>query len=264
MNKEIMVFLKNEKSLVGINGGELVSYQVAGYEYMHQKGSPGWRNTDTEMFPIIGPTNDANYRVQTPKGDALQDQHGLLRALSYEIIEQTAKNAVFLKSYKAQTLVRNPKFPEKSAQQWLQWPYDFQFLKTFELGDHSLEITFTISGERDMAFMLGYHPAFRLQLSDPKIETEHQSISLSQVLSVGSRALHVPNCEQITLRDKNQLTLSTTGFGSFMLWTEVPNMVCIEPITFYPYDVHQSRLHNGFQFLGNAPSVFKVQISVKT
>ena len=25
------------------------------------------------------------------------------------------------------------------------------------------------------------------------------------------------------------------GFDNFMLWTEVPNMVCIEPITAYPY-----------------------------
>ena len=38
-----------------------------------------------------------------------------------------------------------------------------------------------------------------------------------------------------------------------MLWTEVSNMVCIEPITFYPYAVAQENLHEGFSTLdGNS------------
>ncbi len=258
-----MIKLNKGDQTVKIENGELLSYEVYGYEYMHQKGSPGWRSTDTEMFPIIGPTHEAHFRVQTPKGGAVQDQHGLLRELAYTLVEQTQTKAVFLKEYKARTLVGNSKFPEKSSQQWLSWPYDFRFLKTFELGQDALEITFTISGEKDMAFMLGYHPAFRLQLSDPKIETSHKIISLPEVLAVGSRAFHVPDCERITLKDKNQLTINTNGFGSFMLWTEVPNMVCIEPITFYPYAVPQFNLHEGFQFLNRDQKVFKVHLSVK-
>ncbi len=31
------------------------------------------------------------------------------------------------------------------------------------------------------------------------------------------------------------IRISTKGFHNFMLWTEVTNMVCIEPITAYPY-----------------------------
>ena len=62
-----MVDLKLENQTVKIEKGELVSYNVGGYEYIHQKGSPGWRNADTEMFPIIGPTADAGFLVKTPK-----------------------------------------------------------------------------------------------------------------------------------------------------------------------------------------------------
>jgi len=108
---------------VKIDKGELVSYSVAGYEFIHQKGSPGWRNADTEMFPIIGPTNDANFKVMTPKGAAIQDQHGLLRELTYEGIHQTETKAVFEKKYLANTAIENSKFPAKSTEEKLAWYY---------------------------------------------------------------------------------------------------------------------------------------------
>lgn len=72
-----MVQLKNKDTVIGIDQGELVSYVFSGHQFMHQKGSPGWGSTDTEMFPIIGPVNEADFRVKTPKGKAIQDQHGL-------------------------------------------------------------------------------------------------------------------------------------------------------------------------------------------
>jgi len=72
---------------------------------------------------------------------------------------------------------------------------------------------------------------------------------LQQILAVGSRAFEVPNHNSITLKDEKTLTIETEGFGHFMCWTEVENMVCIEPITFYPYAVRQADIHEGFQFL---------------
>ena len=72
-----MVKLKLHDQLVKIDEGELVGYSAVGHEYIHQKGSPGWRNSDTEMFPIIGPTNEANFRVTTPKGAAVQDRKNI-------------------------------------------------------------------------------------------------------------------------------------------------------------------------------------------
>ena len=255
-----MITLKLEDSKVKIDAGELVGYQVDGHEYIHQKGSPGWRSADTEMFPIIGPTAEAGFHVQTPRDIAVQDQHGLLRELDYELISQTDTEAVFQKNYKARTPVLNSKYPEKSNKKYLFWTYDFGFEKKFELTSAGLQITFTISGERDTPFMLGYHPAFRLYSEKPEIVVGDKTISLNEILAVGSRALEVPNCEEILLRDKKKLLLRTEGFGNFMLWTEVTNMVCIEPITFYPYAVEQRDLHQGFQFLKDTEQVFKVYI----
>ena len=45
-----------------------------------------------------------------------------------------------------------------------------------------------------------------------------------------------------------------------MLWTEVTNMVCIEPITFYPYAVEQDDLAEGFMVLKNEPAIFTVTL----
>ena len=258
MNK---IALKLGNQAVGIDAGELVSYQVDGHEFMHQKGNPGWRNVDTEMFPIIGPTNEADFKVETEKGTAIQDQHGLLREMYYTLSEQTETSSVFTKKYVANTEVKNSKYPDKSTEELLHWPYDFKFEKKFDLSASGLKITFTISGETGMPFMLGYHPAFMLHSKNATIATGNQEIDIPKVMSVGSRALQVPNLNSIKLVDEKSLQITTQGFTGFMLWTEVTNMVCIEPITFYPYAVQQENLAEGFQYLEDSSRSFSVELN---
>ena len=254
--------LNFENQSVKIDGGELISYVVEGHEYIHQKGNPGWRNSDTEMFPIIGPTAEAGFQIQTPRDIAIQDQHGLLRELEYKQVSVSETEAVFKKIYKANTPVQNSKHPEKSNKKLLFWTYDFEFEKRFLLNEKGLQVIFTVIGERDSPFMLGYHPAFNLVTKNPIVIAEENAITLPQVLAVGSKAFKVIGYEEVILKDKNELRIATEGFGNFMLWTEVPNMICIEPITFYPYEVEQKKLHEGFQFLETGKKVFKVTISV--
>ena len=255
-----MVILTLGEHTAKIDSGELVSFIVQGHEYIHQKGSPGWRNSDTEMFPIIGPTAEADYLIKTPKGNAVQDQHGILREMEYELVEQSESKVIFQKSYIADTKVQNSKYPDKSSVEILHWPYDFKFEKQFELSKEGLTITFKISGDKGMPFMLGYHPAFKIHSEQPSIVTEDRIVSLSEVLRVGNRALHLQNCESLVLQDSNGLSIKTHGFGNFMLWTEVSNMICIEPITFYPYAVLQQNLDEGFMILEQNEAEFVVQI----
>lgn len=257
-----MVELTFGNQAVKIEEGELVSYKVDGYEIIHQKGSPGWRNADTEMFPIIGPTNEADFRVQTPNGEAVQDQHGLLRELAYTVVEKTNTTAIFEKKYTTGGKVKNSKFPEKSSEEFLEWPYTFVFRKHFAITSRGLGVEFQIKGDENMPFMLGYHPAFKLNSPNPILITKDKEIPLEEIKKEGNRALSVPNCSEITLVDSKKINITTVGFGNFMLWTEVDNMVCIEPITFYPYAVKQKKLSDGFQELGRQSSVFKVQISL--
>jgi len=257
-----MVTLKSANAKVGIDSGELVSLVVNNHEFIHQKGSPGWGSADTEMFPIIGPVNEAGFRVKTPKGDAVQDQHGHLRQMEYRLESKTDTSATFAKQYESGTEIINSKFPEKSTEEGLTWPYDFRFEKSFILNDDSLEINFKITGEQGMPFMLGYHPAFKLHSKSPIIATKDREITLDEVLAVGSRALQVADCTFITLKDEKEIIIETKGFGNFMCWTEVRNMVCIEPISFYPYAVDQTELHQGFQKLEDTAE-FKVVLKPK-
>mgnify|MGYP003675356725 CR=1 FL=1 len=68
------------------------------------------------------------------------------------------------------------------------------------------------------------------------------------------------NTDVITLKDEKSLQIISEGFSHFMLWTEVPNMVCIEPITFYPYAVEQDNLEEGFMVLKKEPAIFTVTL----
>jgi galactose mutarotase-like enzyme len=253
-----MITLYKGNLKVGIESGELRSFTAYGHEFIHQRGSPGWGHSDTEMFPIIGPTAEASYRVQVPRGNAIQDQHGLLRDMEYTRIQQNTTTAIYLKDYQAGTPVENAKYPDRSAARLLIWPYSFRFKKTFELKNDGLSIQFSLRGEKDMPYMLGYHPAFKLYGKSAHVKAGDQIISLQEVLEAGSRALRVKGMAELELEDVRSLRISTKGFQDFMLWTEVPNMLCIEPVTFYPYAVSQQELHTGFRFLENGEVFFSV------
>ena len=255
-----IITLIHQGQQVNIEAGELVGYQQDGHEFIHQKGSPGWRSADTEMFPIIGPTNEAGFQVQVPRGSALLDQHGHLREMEYDCTEQSQNHAFFRKVYQAGSPIRNSKFPEKSTRQWLVWPYSFTFWKKFYLEESQLRVEFEVEGETDMPFMLGYHPAFKLYSSEAHLLIGERRIELSEVLAVGSRALEVPRSNKILLVDQRMLEISSQGFEHFMLWTEVPNMICVEPISFYPYALEQRNLHEGFQYL---QGIQKYQVCIK-
>ena len=227
---------EDEKSVVKIEAGELISYLKDGAEFIHQKGNKGWRKSDDEMFPVIGPTDKNNYRMHTKKGEAIQDQHGLLRELDYQLIECNKSFAKFRKTYLKNTPVSNSKFPLKSKEEKLFWPFDFTFEKVYTLTNTLLTIDFIITSEPGMPFMLGYHPAFLL--SDTGKETlisNGEEITLKDIYKVGHNAFPVLNSNTIILKniDKNDLEISNKGFDNFMLWTEVNNMLCIEPISQY-------------------------------
>lgn len=184
------------------------------------------------------------------------DQHGLHRELEYKLLEQKKDYAAFQKTYVARNKVKNSKYPKRSTVEDLHWQYDFQVTKEFFLEQEGLRIRFTIDGEEGMPYMFGYHPAFRLTDQFKGVDTGKETISLDRIMAAGSRALEVANKESVILSDETSLALHSTGFGHFMLWTEVPNMLCIEPITFYPYAVAQRELQQGFRFL-SGPAQFE-------
>lgn len=242
---------------VRVEDGELRSFRKGDREYMHDPSEPGWGHSDAEMFPIIGPTAEAAYRVQVPRGNAIQDQHGLLRELPYRRTGLEPHRAVFVREYTAGTPIANSKYPHRSTARLLIWPYAFRVEKQFHLEPGSLEITFKIEGEKDMPFMFGYHPAFRLQ-GNVSLRACGREIRIGEILEAGDRALEVPDCDRVLLDGDAPLRIRTRGFGNFMLWSPDPGMVCVEPVSYYPYRAGPDRLHEGFRYLGDGPNSFAV------
>jgi len=235
-------------SIISIENGELISYNIHGIEIMHQKGDPGWGKTEIEMFPIIGPTKESNFKVKTPKGDAFLDQHGLARVMEYNLIFSNTTRAVYSKKYQANTSLINHKFPDKSPQEFLNWPYDFELTKSFELTSSGLKICFEIKSEKDMPFMLGFHPAFKIYNKEFIIKTSDTRNGIREIFEAGASALLLKGSKEVLLENNGNVSvlLSTQGFNDIMLWSEVINMVCIEPITFYPYSVPPKKIYKGF------------------
>ncbi|WP_282071895.1 aldose 1-epimerase [Polaribacter atrinae] len=258
------VFLKNKACTVNIEKGELISLKKDEKEYIHQKGNKGWRNADDEMFPVIGPTSKNNFRVHTKNGDAILDQHGLLRELEYSLISSDENSAKFIKKYKNNTLINNSKFPKKSTEQNLSWPFDFTFEKNFTLENDVLNIEFIINSDKGMPFMLGYHPAFLLSNTGKEtLISNGTEVTLADVYKAGANACPILNSDKIILKniDKNDLEITTKNFNNFMLWTEVDNMLCIEPITQYTSYTDQKFSEENMR-LSEGKNTFSVTIKV--
>jgi galactose mutarotase-like enzyme len=231
-----IVFLENKDCKVAIEKGELISFQNENLEYIHQKGNKGWRNSDIEMFPIIGPVSKNNFRVHTSKGDAIQDQHGLLRELEYFLVSSSKDTVSYIKKYKKNTEINNSKFPKKSTEEKLFWPFDFTFEKQYHLEKNTLKIDFILTSDKGMPYMLGYHPAFLLSNTGKEVLTSNdKKATLSEIQKVGDNAFPFLNCNGIKLENigRKHLEITTTGFHNFMIWSPVDNMLCIEPITQY-------------------------------
>ncbi|MFM1877587.1 MAG: hypothetical protein RLZZ241_453 [Bacteroidota bacterium] len=242
-----------------VTSGQLTGLRLGETEFMHTADQPGWSNSDTEMFPVIGPTLQQNYRIEVPRGTAVLDQHGFLRDMPYAMESCTESELMLVKRYSANTPVRNGKFPQRSTEESLTWPYSFTFRKQFSLYPNHLEITFSISGDSGMPFMLGYHPAFRIHSAKARVLGCNTTVNFEDIIAVGDRALPVPRCERITLEDYHSLHIETSGFSHFMLWTPHPEMLCIEPITYYPY-VEGGTLQDGFSKLSDVTTAFKVRL----
>ena len=138
------------------------------------------------------------------------------------------------------------------------------FEKKFTLLNDALLIDFMIQSEEGMPFMLGYHPAFLLSATgEETLMANNQKITLSDVLNAGSNAFPVLESDEILLinYDKKNLQINTKGFHNFMLWTEVNNMICIEPITQYTSFTNQQFSEENMQ-LSKGKNYFSVEIKV--
>ncbi|MFT4244431.1 MAG: aldose 1-epimerase [Candidatus Woesearchaeota archaeon] len=253
---------KNLKAI--IEGGELISFNFLGEELIHDK-KKGWNNSDTEMFPIVGPTEKTNFKITTPKGEAILDQHGIARLINFQRTHKTRQKIRYSKFYNAYSNLQNPKAsPNKLNPQIVFWPYDFEIIKTLDISNEKLTIEFIIKCDTTMPYMFGYHPAFKLSGKKEEFIYLDKKLNLyyGEVEEQGNFAYQVNNLSTVQLirKDRNlNIEIKTYGFENMMFWTNDSSMICIEPITHPPFTRTQSYFEK--RILG--PQKFKVEIIPK-
>lgn len=149
-----MITVENEWLKVEIesHGAEVrrVKHKKNGLDYMWTGDNKYWGRVSPVLFPIVGRLKDDQYQVngQTYK----MTQHGFLRDVEFNVLEQTATNATFI---------------FESAGRFSDvYPYEFKAIIRYMLEDDSLSVHWEIVNENqtEMYFSIGAHPAFKIPL----------------------------------------------------------------------------------------------------
>ena len=146
--------LKNNTHSVEVkaHGAELSSFKdiANNREYIWQADPAVWARHAPVLFPIVGklPKGEYQFKNKTYK----MSQHGIARDLDFRLVEQTNESLTFALSSSEKTLA--------------VYPFAFRLETKYQLTGNALEITYTVqnTGEEQMLFSLGAHPAFNCPL----------------------------------------------------------------------------------------------------
>ena len=142
-------------------GGELLSFKLDGIEKIHQgeetrdeKGKVYWKRHAPVLFPIVGKLR----RNQTIiNGRTFEiPQHGFARDMEFEPVTKLDNfHSYVLKSNKY-TMAR--------------YPFDFELYNTYRQEDSKIIFIYKVinTGNNNMPFAIGGHPAFKIDQDDLK------------------------------------------------------------------------------------------------
>lgn len=158
--------LENERYQMSFDthGGEMQSFldKETSIQYLYQGDTPYWGGKNPGLFPIIGNTYDGAYEIDG-KSYAMKN-HGLIRYANLKVIKQT-KNSITME------LCDN----EETRK---QYPFSFSYQVSYTLVDNKVTITYDITntGEKEMPFTFGLHPAFLCPLTEEEVFEDYHLI----------------------------------------------------------------------------------------
>ena len=121
-------------------------------EYLWNGDPAFWGKQSPVLFPIVGTLKGNSYLY---KGGSYQlPRHGFARDRSFEVEKRAGDSKLFLLKSDMET--------QKV------YPFDFEFRIHYSLEENKLIVSYEIknSGEEDLYFSVGGHPAFKLPLVD--------------------------------------------------------------------------------------------------
>ncbi|MEO1031494.1 MAG: aldose 1-epimerase family protein [Bacteroidota bacterium] len=177
-----MYSLKNESLKIGIKGrgAELcnITSVKSNIEFLWQADPNIWGSHAPNLFPIIGALKDDTYYYNSKAYN--MPKHGFVRHNDdFEVMAQSESKITFkLKSNDALKAI---------------YPFDFEFLLTYELIDNVLHLHHYVKNTDSGAiyFSLGGHPAFSCPLYDDERYTDY-ILDFEQAESSESYILNMP------------------------------------------------------------------------
>ena len=133
-------------------GGELISLQKGGVEYLYQGNTPFWAGRAPIMFPICGRLFENKY---TYDGNTYEmNLHGFVRKLPLEVASKSGDSITFV--YKSND-------DSKKI-----YPFDFEFYIAYSLNADTLTVKLTANNldKKDLPVAFGGHPGFRVPIED--------------------------------------------------------------------------------------------------
>jgi len=142
------------KILINEKGAELKSafHLLHKIEYMWSGNPAYWAKTSPVLFPIVGELKNKSY-FYNGKTYSLS-RHGFARDKTFLVTEQSDASVTFSIQSDESTLA--------------VYPFPFLFSIIYTLNDDSLQVTYRVqnTGDDEMFFSVGGHPAFKLPLVD--------------------------------------------------------------------------------------------------
>jgi galactose mutarotase-like enzyme len=149
-----MYTIENEtlKVVVRTKGAELDSiyHKTKQLEYLWSGDPAFWGKKSPVLFPIVGALKQETFYYQGKKFHL--SRHGFAREMEFTLTRQSAGTLEFTLQSNEATLA--------------QFPFPFRFDITYTLIKNQLEVMYTVTntGNEDMYFSVGAHPAFKIPL----------------------------------------------------------------------------------------------------
>lgn len=141
-------------------GAQLTSLALNGNEYLWQADPAFWGKHAPVLFPIVGALKDGH--AESAAGSCDMARHGLARIVEHKLVDVSEDGSSV--TYEL----------TESDESLRAYPYRFKLNMTYALtGDATLTQTFTVinTGEVDMPFSVGGHPAFNVPVPTASDET---------------------------------------------------------------------------------------------
>lgn len=243
-----MITLKNENLEVTLTtlGAEMTSIKYNNYEYLWQADKKYWGRHAPILFPIVGKLKNDECTIKDKKYN--MTQHGFARDMEFGIFAQTDKSITFLLENNDETLKK--------------YPFNFELYVKYELIENKVIVKYTVvnSGNDNMFFSIGAHPAFNIEGEHKDCTIEFDNNETQQKIFVenglvkftdenrldNTKVLKLTNnsfdedamifkdleSSSIELKSKGErsVKVNIAGFPYLGIWSKVGTpFICIEP-----------------------------------